>query len=136
MNKIPLKELEKFIKEMLSYDIRWAERALLRLYDKQTPEEKLFRDSGIKNGVGFNKYDCWKLTPIIQTIIKKQQLKKNYVIPKKDMLSMFKRLPKYWRQILNMSIEKSRKLNLDDLELIHMAYRNYLQQVGVQEICI
>ena len=57
-NKITKKAIEAFVKGKLANDDKWATRALVRIYDMQTPAEKTMLETNEENNVGFNGYDA------------------------------------------------------------------------------
>lgn len=91
------KEVEKFVKEQLATNERWAIRALLRIYEYQTPEEQETQETTEENNVGFNGYDANLLSSIA-----KQYLQYRYLSHKQiDLIKQ--RIPKYWRQIIDIA---------------------------------
>jgi len=58
--KITKKAMEAWIRHKLGTDKSWAERALFRIYDCQTQEEKAIKDTEVNNGVGFTGFDKLK----------------------------------------------------------------------------
>lgn len=91
--KITKKQIEAFIREQIGTDLKWAMRAAIVLYNRQTSTEQGTGRTIIHNGQGFTAFDAEKLTPIARKCLhgsalawwEKEKLKKN--------------LPKYAKQI-------------------------------------
>ncbi len=93
MCKVTKKSVEAFLKEKLSTDSAWALRALSRIYSFQTEDEKSREDTYYINKVGFTGVDGEFLSSLA-----KQWEEKHFLTPK-QMSYVFKRIPKYWKQI-------------------------------------
>ena len=62
MNK-PTKELQlSFLKDKITTDPRWTERALLKIFEAQTASEQATESTNHHNGVGFTGSDAPFLT--------------------------------------------------------------------------
>lgn len=94
--KPPLKFTEEQIKEKLSTDQRWIERALVVLHDLQTKEEQSIGTTIEDNGKGFNGMDGRYLSYCANWVRKGKPLNE------KHMKKCGEKLPKYWKQISNM----------------------------------
>ena len=94
------KQVEKYIKQRLSKDTRWATRALVRIYEHQTEDEKVNETTRHMNGVGFNGRDADFLTSLAK------QLESRGSLSLKQMSFVHKMMPKYWKQILHISDEE------------------------------
>lgn len=92
-----LKEAELFIKAKLANDPYWATRALIRLYNLQTAAERTAEAAIIHNNKGFGGTDAEILSSFA-----KQFISKNW-LSAKQMVLLHKKMPKYWRQIFDMS---------------------------------
>lgn len=53
-----IKEKEQFIKEQLASNDNWVLRGLLAIWNKQTADEKMTKDTKHHNGVGFTGSDA------------------------------------------------------------------------------
>ena len=84
---------KEFIKEKLSTDLRWIERGLIVLYNRQTTDEQQSKNTKHLNGRGFNSVDSSFLTYCSEYILKGNHLSGKYLERVK------KRLPRYWNQI-------------------------------------
>jgi len=101
--KITKKEQQSFIRTKLTTDRGWATRALLVIFNNQTEDEKATEQTVVENGIGFTGVDAQILTSFAR-----QYTTKGYLSPKQYNL-LFKKIGKYWRQILAVSDEH--KLN-------------------------
>jgi len=97
MSKITKKQVKDFVKEKLTTDRIWATHALLKIFEFQTEDEQHFKDTMIDNGVGFNGVDGHILSSFAT------QLKKKRRLSEKQMVIVFKKMPKYWSQIIKIS---------------------------------
>lgn len=115
--KITKKEQENFLKNKLSNDKKWASRALIRIYQFQTEYEKNSQHTYYYNNVGFNGVDSEILTSFAE------QFNKRGFLTNKQYKILFNKMPKYWRQLINISdqnmlknlIEKQRKKDYIEL---------------------
>ena len=85
------------IRHKLTTDAKWAVRGLLRIYEAQTEDEKSSEDTKHDNGVGFTGSDASLLSSYA-----KQVLAGNTMSPK-QMKYIFKKMPKYARQLERIS---------------------------------
>jgi len=97
VNKITEKLIANYIKDKLTHDAKWQLKALIRIYEFQTSDEKLFENTTVHNKVGFSGIDGE-----IMTSMAKQYLRKGYLSPK-QMAVVTKRIPHYWMQIQKLS---------------------------------
>lgn len=88
------------IQEKMTTDIRWTERAVLVLFDRQTEDEQKIEDTVHNNGVGFNGVDGKYLTWVGNYLMRGNHLSGHHVE------KVRKKLPKYWKQIKNIIEEK------------------------------
>jgi len=47
-----------FIREMITTNKQWAQKALLTIFENQTEDEKVIRETKHDNGIGFNSSDA------------------------------------------------------------------------------
>jgi len=94
--KITKKNRQKFIRKKLSTDKKWAEKAIIKLYNQQTDDEQWVEETRLKNGIGFNAIDAQLLSSFAKDIEKYGRL------TNKQCKWAFCKLPKYWNQILNI----------------------------------
>jgi hypothetical protein len=83
------------IKTKLSTDIRWMERALIVLFNRQTFEEQDSGSTHVYNNRGFTGSDARYLTYISKWLMSDSR---NH-LSGKHLEKCKKILPKYWRQI-------------------------------------
>jgi len=100
MIKITQDQKKEYIKNKLATDARWAKHALLKIFEFQTEEEQHFETTCVNNNVGFTGADGEFLTSLA-----KQLEKKGFLSPK-QMIHVYKKMPKYWKQVLNISNEE------------------------------
>ena len=103
MSKVTKVQIKGFVKTKLSTDPVWAKQALLRIYEFQTKEEQNVRDTMYHNGVGFTGMDG----RILSSLAKQLQDKK--YLSDKQMDIIFRKIPKYWIQVVKISDKE--KLN-------------------------
>ena len=104
MSKVTKVQIKEFVKKKLSTDPVWARHALLKIYEFQTQEEQRAGDTQFNNGVGFTGTDGRILTSLAQ------QLQKKRYLSDKQMALVFKKMPKYWIQVVKISDKE--KLNI------------------------
>jgi len=91
------KDRTAYIRTMLATDARWALKALVRIYENQTEDEKVSEDTKYNNGVGFTGADGNYMTSLAKQYIAKGSLSPN------QMQRVFKNMPKYARQLERIS---------------------------------
>lgn len=84
---------KEFIKQKLSTDRKWVERALVVLHDHQTLDEQQEGHTKFHNEVGFNGVDSRYLSYCAEWV------KKGNHLNDKHFEKCSKKLPKYWKQI-------------------------------------
>jgi len=103
MKKITKKAKKEFVKMKLSTSEKWAKTALLKIFDFQTGEEQESHCTRNLNGVGFTSIDG----DILSSFAK--QLENKGYLSGKQMAIVYRKMPKYWKQIIGISDEE--KLN-------------------------
>ena len=89
-------EIKSYIKQKLSTNHKWAMRALIKIYEFQTADEQHYKQTSEHNKVGFTGVDA----NILSSFAK--QVNKGYNLSQKQMTIVFKKMPKYWNQILSL----------------------------------
>lgn len=89
--------IEVFIKYKLSTCKAWTQKALVVIYNNQTVDEKTAERTKYLNGKGFSGCDSEILTKFAKWYIDKGFL--TY----RQLRIVQKRIPKYWKQILEVS---------------------------------
>jgi hypothetical protein len=91
--KVTQVQIKRFIKTKLSTDKNWALRALVRVYECQTANEQMSETTNENNGVGFTGADAEFLTSLAK------QYQVRATLSDKQMIHVFKKMPKYWNQV-------------------------------------
>jgi len=86
----------RYLKSRLGCDPNWAKRALFLIWSRQTAVEKESQITSDENGVGFGKFDAEILSSFAE------QLSDSGSLSPKQMNVLFRRIPRYWKQILSM----------------------------------
>jgi hypothetical protein len=86
----------EYIKQQLASNDRWAQRAVVVIYEKQTASEKTSLQTREANGVGFNMMDAEILSSFAE------KLKKGWSMSPKQMAIIHKKMPKYANQLLRI----------------------------------
>ena len=97
MEKVTKTQIKGFVKLKLATDPIWAQRALLKVYEFQTIDEQKRQDTVYHNGIGFTGTDGRILTSLAK------QLQKYGRLSEKQMNILFKKMPKYWIQVVKVS---------------------------------
>jgi hypothetical protein len=84
---------KEVIQDKLMTDSRWVERSLIKLYERQTHEEKTSKETITDNNRGFNSSDSRYLTYCSEWLLKGNHLSGVH-LTKCGM-----KLKKYWKQI-------------------------------------
>lgn len=85
-------------KEKLGSNAAWACAGLMRIYANQTADEQVGGYVAHNNGIGFVHTDAEILTSFAK------QFEKNHRLSEKQMAILFKKMPKYARQLMNYSL--------------------------------
>lgn len=110
MKKPTKAQIKGFVKLKLSTDPVWAARALVKIYQFQTLDEQKSQSTVYYNGVGFSGTDGRILTSIAKQLLKYGR------ISEKQMNIVFKKMPKYWNQIIKIS-DKEKLMSLIPAEV-------------------
>lgn len=86
-----------YFKQMLSSDPNWAERAIVVLYQYQTTDEKESGETHELNNVGFSGADSYILSSFAE------QINNGWHLSEKQLKIAFKKMPKYSKQLYNIS---------------------------------
>ena len=86
-----------YVKKQLSTNKTWATAALLKIFDKQTHDEQKREMTHEWNHVGFTGIDGNILASFA-----KQLQSRGFLTPK-QMAIVYKKMPKYWMQIIKIS---------------------------------
>ena len=97
------KDQHAFLRFMLSTNEAWAKKALLRIFARQTESEQITESTHENNNVGFTGADAEFLSSLAK------QLRDRGWLSTKQLRILLKRMPKYSRQLLDVS--NKNKLN-------------------------
>ena len=89
------KAIVTYVKNQLATNPAWATRAIVKLWQRQTADEKATQSTGQDNGVGFNGTDAFILSSFAE------QINKGRTLSPKQLAIAFKKLPKYSKQIIS-----------------------------------
>ena len=100
MEQMQEKDRERIIaewKHAIANDVRWAERALLKIYAQQTQSEKSVGQTEENNGVGFSRYDSKFLSSVAEGV-----QKYGHMTPKQAKIVQ-KIMPRYAGQLFRLT---------------------------------
>ena len=89
------KAIVTYVKNQLSTNPAWAQRAIVKLWERQTADEQAAQTTGHDNGVGFNGTDAFILSSFAE------QINKGRTLSPKQLAIAFRKLPKYSKQIIS-----------------------------------
>jgi hypothetical protein len=89
------KAIVTYVKNQLSTNPAWAQRAIVKLWERQTVDEQATQNTGHNNGVGFNGTDAFILSSFAE------QINKGRTLSPKQLAIAFRKLPKYSKQIIS-----------------------------------
>jgi len=95
--KITKKDTSNFVRNQISRSDIWAKKALLKIYANQTDDEQNRGETVEDNGIGFTGADAEILSSF-----SRQLTTKGWLSPK-QMSIVMKKMPKYHRQIIQLS---------------------------------
>ena len=85
--------IKTHIQNQLATNPAWAVKALVKLYTYQTAAEQAVGHTEEDNGVGFSGVDSTILSSFAE------QINKGRTLSVKQMAIVYKRMPRYWRQV-------------------------------------
>lgn len=92
------KDTLAFVKSQLATNKVWATKALVRIYqENQTVDEQVAKTTSHDNGIGFSGCDAEFLSSLAEQYLRRGNLSD------KQMSFVFKKMPKYARQVVAMS---------------------------------
>ena len=93
--------IKSYMKTQLAKNADWAVKGMLKIYERQTADEKASEETCHVNDIGFSGCDA-----NILSSFSKQFLTKSY-LSEKQLVFVFKKMPKYWAQLWSLiSAEK------------------------------
>ena len=106
--KPTIANIKVFVKSKLSTDKTWATKALVRIYkENQTEAEQIKEETVEDNGIGFTGTDAQFLSSLADHFITKGFLTNG------QMVYVFKKMPKYWKQVMEMSDKEKLKIMVE-----------------------
>jgi hypothetical protein len=81
----------------------FVERALVALYELQTPQEKAAEMTAVSNGVGFNAVDAPFLSSLAEQVQRRSHVAEGYRLSPKQIMWARKKLKKYGRQLVEIA---------------------------------
>lgn len=97
------KQWESYLKDLLVRSNKALFRAIVLIYDNQTNEEKNKGQSIENNNIGFSKIDAYELGYMAKKI------KAGRGLTQKELTAARYKMPKYWKQLMNISKAKLKK---------------------------
>lgn len=97
MKKITKAKRKAFLKKMLATNPKWAMKALVTIYNYQTEDEKQSEGTYYHNNIGFSECDAHIMTSLAEQYLKYRRLSEE------QMKFVYKYIPRYWRQILEIT---------------------------------
>ena len=91
------KQWEAYLKDLLKTNDKALLRAIVLVYDNQTPEEKDKGESIEDNCIGFSKIDAKEMGDIARKI------KANKALTKEELAKLRNKMQKYWKQLMIIS---------------------------------
>ena len=91
------KQWEAYLKDLLKTNDKALLRAIVLVYDNQTPEEKDKGESIEDNCIGFSKIDAKEMGDIARKI------KANKALTKGELAKSRNKMQKYWKQLMIIS---------------------------------
>ena len=110
--KVTKSALVEFLRKMLTSNEKWAQAALLRIYDNQTTGEQNSKDTYAANGIGFTVGDACLLTKFAEWY------KTHGWLSPKQMKWVFAKMGKYAGQLVKMSYFSWEKLEAAYLKTV------------------
>lgn len=86
--------ISNYVKEQLATNPQWAQRAIVRLYERQTSDEQCTQSTSHRNGMGFSGCDANILSSFAE------QINRGRTLSAKQLAIAYKKLPKYVKQIV------------------------------------
>jgi hypothetical protein len=83
----------EFLREKLGSNYNWATRGLVRIFEAQTADEQSAGTTKYHNGVGFTGADSYILSSFAK------QVNKGWTLKGKQLPILFKKMPRYARQL-------------------------------------
>jgi hypothetical protein len=92
---------ESSIKTLLETNPKAVERAIVAIYERQTPDEKATHETSKTNGVGFSKFDAEFLSSLAEWI------KRGRTLTPRQLAIGRNKIKRYHRQLVELANEKA-----------------------------
>ena len=102
------KQWEAYIKDLLKTNDKALLRAIVLIYDNQTPEEKDKGESIENNCIGFSKIDAKEMGDIAKKI------KAGKALTEGELAKSRNKMQKYWKQLMIISKKKAEAKKLQE----------------------
>ena len=102
------KQWEAYLKDLLKTNDKALLRAIVLVYDNQTPEEKDKGESIEDNCIGFSKIDAKEMGDIARKI------KANKALTKGELAKSRNKMQKYWKQLMIISKKQAEAKKLQE----------------------
>ena len=102
------KQWEAYLKDLLKTNDKALLRAIILIYDNQTPEEKDKGESIEDNCIGFSKIDAKEMGDIARKI------KANKALTKGELAKSRNKMQKYWKQLMIISKKRAETKKLQE----------------------
>ncbi|MBQ0112178.1 MAG: hypothetical protein KBT03_03520 [Bacteroidales bacterium] len=103
------KEWEQYLKDLVKSNDTALLRAIVLIYDNQTPEEKQNEESVTDNNIGFTKWDAKEMSEIAKKIKAGEQLTAG------EMAKSRNKMQKYWKQLMHISKKQQAEKEAQEL---------------------
>lgn len=104
------KQWEAYLKDLLKTNNKALLRAIMLIYDNQTPEEKNKGESIEDNCIGFSKIDAKEMGDIARKI------KDNKALTKEELAKSRNKMQKYWKQLMIISKKQAEDKLIEQAE--------------------
>lgn len=104
------KQWEAYLKDLLKTNDKALLRAIMLVYDNQTPEEKDKGESIEDNCIGFSKIDAKEMGDIARKI------KANKALTKEELAKSRNKMQKYWKQLMIISKKQAEDKLIEQAE--------------------
>lgn len=106
------KQWELYLKDLVKSNDTALLRAIVCIYDRQTPDEKNAGETIDENGIGFSKVDAYEMGKIARKIKNGESLTRGELAKSRN------KMPKYWKQLMiisKQSLEERKQAQEDEL---------------------
>lgn len=94
------KQWELYLKDLVKSNDNALLKAIVCIYDRQTPDEKNAGETIDENGIGFSKVDAYEMGKIARKIKNGENLTKGELAKSRN------KMQKYWKQLMTISKQR------------------------------